>query len=219
MSYSFLQQSIRDGSLVLWHDYRRWNHSFADLSGQGNDASTISNAWWGGGGVQFARDNGYIQVADSAELQLTAGTIVVLASFDNAERIGGQYSILVSKRDVAGINYAFEYDGANTRFNFRDSNNNLRTLVHDLCGDLSVAVSFSNGGTPQGYANGIALGAYSNTVTIATDDAQLDIGNRYLFNRSMLNPLLGVLIFNDILDASEVAQVHGELAALPGGEH
>ena len=81
-----------EGALVLYHDYRARN--FNDLSGNNNDGTPTGSVAFTGNGVNlplapFASNN--ISVADSAELQLTAGTLIVFNSQ------GFMYSTLFEK--------------------------------------------------------------------------------------------------------------------------
>jgi len=205
-----LKQLIDEGVLVLWHDYRQG--TLADLSGNGNDGS-FSNAWWGGGGAQFQDPDGYIVVADAAELQLTAGTFVVLGEFTQLERTTGQ-SRLISKRDAGGTNYEFRLSGTPTIEIFDGAN--IRSIAADYRGYKTISASFTNGATPEAYLNGLDIGAMNDVVAISTDDAPVFIGNLYQFTRSTYNIIQAALIFNIILDADEIAQVHGELVrAIP----
>jgi hypothetical protein len=215
---SFLQQSIRDGSLVGWWDLRRWNQTFLDLSGQGNGASATSNIWWGGGGVQFADANGYIQVADAAELQGTTWTLVALGDWTRLESGGGAASgRLVSKRDAGGTQYEWYLD--NTPQMRLSDGAVTRLLALDYRGKRLLATSFTSGATPVVYLDGLLEGSMNDTVTITANDAPLYIGNWYLATLATYNIIQSVLIFNDQLTATEHAQLFGELMALPGGEH
>lgn len=216
MSYSFLEQSKRDGSLVLWHDYRRWNQTFLDLSGQGNDAAAMANLWWGGGGVQFNDSNGYIQVADAAELQFTLGTVVALGEFTRLEG-GGNDTRLLSKRDAGGTQFEFRLDNT-PRLEIYDGTG-IRSLNHDYRGNHYLAIDIEDGEISEGWADGLSIGNFNAACAYSVDDAPLYIGNYYLFNRSLNNPMWAALIFNDILTSTEHAELFGELMALPGGEH
>lgn len=207
MKDTLIQQLIRDGDLVLYHDYR--SGSFHDWSEQGNDAAVTSNVWYGGGGIQFADANGYIQVTDAAELQLTEGSMMVVGDFANLERPAAEQGRLVAKRDVGGTNYDWRIDDT-PRFLLYDGAVS-RILNADYRGSKSVGVDFDGGGIPNGYLNGVFAGAYTGAVTITADDAPVFIGNFYGVTRSALNPFWAVLIVNRILTATEWAQLHQEL--------
>jgi hypothetical protein len=213
---SLIASLKREGALVLYHDYRKGKATFADLSGNGNDG-TPSNVIGAGGGIKFNDSNGYIQVADSPELQGDAWTLVFVGSFDRLERPVATNSRILSKRDAGGAQYMWImsdvpdlriYDGSLTR-----------TLVADYRGARSLGITLEDGETPAGYADGLFVGNYGGTVTVAADDAPLFVGNFHSATRSMLNPAHGALIFNRILTAKEMAAVHGELMSMPGGEH
>ena len=211
MSYSFLQQSIRDGSLVLWHRYDQG--TLIDWSGQGN-GGTPADLWYDGGGLRFSDPDGVVTVPDASELQLTEGSIFILGDFMALERTPNE-SVFVSKEDGGGINYEFDLD-ATPRFLFADGVA-TRVLNTDYRGSKSVAVTFEDGETPIGYVDGLSVGTFNGSVTITTDDADLKIGNRYPKTRSVYNPIWNVCIWNDILDGAEIAEAHGELVELARG--
>jgi len=214
MSYSFIEQSKRDGSLVLFQLYLRGNQNFLDLSGQGNDAAAISNAWWGGGGVQFAPVNGYIQVADAAELQLTRGSFCVLGAWDRLEQTTTR---IFAKRDAGGTNYELQIDAVPS-LRFFDGVNS-RQIAVDYRGSRSIAGTFGDGLNWQLYLDGLSAGLSGNASAVSVDDADLYIGNNYLAASAVASPVWAVCLFNDILTATEMAVCHGELMDLAGGSH
>lgn len=209
----FLQQSIDDESLVLWHDYRRREGTFDDLSGNGNDG-VGSNVELRGGGVYFRDPDGYIMVADAPELQLTEGTIDVLGYFSTPDRpVGATGARLVSKRDVGGNNYEFiitEDVGPIQRWYTYD-NIASRSLTVDYVGARCLGVTFENGQVPEGWMNGLDAGAFSGAMTAIADDADLYIGNWYSATRSTYNIIQAVLIFNRVLTETEHSKLYGEL--------
>jgi len=217
---SFLQQSIRDQSLVEWVDLRRWNANFNDLSGQGA-VGTPSDVWYGGGGVQFANDDGYISVPDVAAHRNDALSIVVVGEFDRLERPAANPGFLLTRMDGGGnIEWQFGIDDTPQLF-FVDTNASATvTRAVDYRGMRSLGLTTTNGGTPIGYGQGLSLGNFSGAADVdANVDMLLYLGNNDDFDRSMLNPMHAALLFNRPLDEEEMAVLHGELMALPGGEH
>ena len=202
---TFIQDSIADGSLVLWHDYRAGH--MIDLSGNGNDGTPTSVIWQGRDGIRFPTTGSWVQVADSSELQLTTGTLAVLAAFMDQATINTER--LISKRDGGGNNYDWYleatdinlYDGATI------SDVNVTVPGHRL-----FAVSFDTTNQPDGYRNGIFHAQYDNIMsTLAVNDAPLFIGNRYTGTYQFQSAMQAVLIFNDKLTATEHAQLYSEL--------
>jgi hypothetical protein len=200
---TFIQDSIADGSLVLWHDYRAGH--MTDLSGNGNDGTPTSIIWQGRAGIRFPLTTSVVTVADSSELQLTAGTLAVLGEFMSqlfAKR-------LISKRDAGGANYDWYlgigdsniYDGTDTS----DGNS-------DITGHHLHALGFNNSVEPDAYTDGLFAVQYDTVLTnIAADDAPLLIGNVYTGNNQMQDSMQAALIFNRKITATEHAQLYSEL--------
>ena len=198
---TFIQSSIRDGSLVLYHDYR--SGSFQDFSGNGNDGTPISDPHWNGDSLMFAASS-WVQVTDSVELQLTALTIVCLGKF--TETLDS--TVLVSKRDVGGSNYLY---GLNAGvFKFYDGIN-TRTLVTDITGHAYVGITVATGEIAEGFVDGLSVGAYNDTSTITTDDAAIYIGNFYAGTQPYPDPIEAVLIFNKKITDAEHLTLYREL--------
>jgi hypothetical protein len=210
LSFSITQELIRSGELVLWHRYDR--RTFLDQSDQGNDG-VPANAWYGNKGLQFGNATGVVVAADAAELQLTAGTLFVSGDFRVLERADESY--LISKRDAGGTNYDWRLDNT-PQMEFFDGAN-TRTLAHDYRGDRSLAVTFTNGAAPNGYADGALVGAFNDTVAITVDDADVSIGNDFNTNRSVLNPLWNVLIINVVMTAADILTLHQEMLRIMRG--
>jgi hypothetical protein len=213
--YSFLQQSIRDGSLVLWHDYRRWNQTFLDLSGQGNDGVASGAVTWEGGGIKFG-STGVLTVADAPELKLTAGTLVSLGDFTNLDNTAP--GRLIGKRSGADVNYEMRIDGSPIEVSFYDGVA-VSTQATDYRGRNSIACSFSNGAPTPWYFNGVLVGTPAQVSTVTVNATAVYIGNALGAGNNILNALWAALIFNRALTATEHATIFGELMALPGGEH
>jgi len=200
-----IRDSIADGSLVLWHDYRAGHMN--DLSGNGNDGTPTSVAWAGREGVAFPFSTSVITVADSAELQVTAYTAVALLRC----RSQVSYEYLISKFDAGGVNYAVQfyssggdkvadYDGAGTR-----------SLIYNVTGSRMVALDTANGETGKVYQNGVYIGDLNTASATAVNDAPVKIGNRYDNGYRLRSHLEAILLWNKRLTATEHASVYSEL--------
>ena len=71
---SIIDSLKAEGVLKLYHDYRAGH--VQDLSGNSNHGVMTATAWTNRG-ISFPASTSKITVADSAELQLTEGTLVV----------------------------------------------------------------------------------------------------------------------------------------------
>lgn len=199
-----IQDSIADGSLVLWHDYRAGH--LIDLSGNGNDGVGTDIIWAGREGIAFPLTTSLVTVADSPELQLTAGTLVAYGPL-RAQTFAKR---LISKRDGGGANYDWYlgigdiniYDGGIT------SDINL-----NVTGTICQSIVFTANAQPDAYSNGLYIGQYDTALTgLAVNDAPLIIGNLYSGSQNLESHLSSVLIFNRQLTATENAQVYSELS-------
>ena len=200
---SLIQTLITAGELVLWHHYSR--HA-VDLSGNGNHG-THSATTFTGDGVQFSDPASVITVADSAELQITGGTIIYhsdlmydAASF--AER-------LVSKADAGGLNYELRLDST-PKVELVDSSG-TRFLNTSLAGKCCLGVNFADGTLGEVFADGSSIGNFSSNSVVATDDAPLKIGNLYVTTRETRSNCRDVAIINRKLTAPEHAEIFAEL--------
>ena len=188
-----------EGVVKLYHDYRAGH--MLDLSGNGNDG-VPTNVDWQGGGVRFNQATSVITVADSPELQLTEGTLIALGDFRDPRTDNRRF---ISKRDAGGTNYDW-YNHTTPALMFWDGAAE-RNIAGSITGDHYLAVNFTSGGTPAGYADGLLAGNYSNTVTVTANDADLIIGNYFGGNFPLDSTLHAVLIINRPLTATEHAQL------------
>jgi hypothetical protein len=203
---SFIQDSIDDGSLVLYHDYRAGHTQ--DLSGQGNHGT--SDAFWSTNGLQFST-NEEVTVTDggaATELQLTEGTLIVIGEWSAQT---GDTAFFV-KRDAGGTNYQFRiFDSTNLGFYDGVAE---RLIATSVIGKKYVAANFKSGENWEVFIDGISGGTAAASSTVTGDDADLIIGNWYLGTKPLDGPLQAVLIFNDKLSATEHAQLNAELTSL-----
>jgi hypothetical protein len=196
MSFSLTQELIRGSRLVAW--IRGDQLTVLDFSDQGNNGA-LTNGWYGGKGIQLAPDNGVVTI--------------MTGDFRGLERTNESH--LISKRDAGGTNYDWRLDNT-PQMEFFDGVN-TRTLAHDYRGNKSLAVTFTNGAAPNGYADGALVGAFNDTVAITVDDAPLLIGNVFGLNRSMINPWWNALVVNDVMTAGEILTLHRELLRIMRG--
>jgi len=196
-----------EGALVMFHDYR--NRNFNDLSGNSNDGTPTDVAFTGQG-INYPASTSDVSVADSSELQLTAGTLIVFNKQGFTKHVN--LPRLISKRDGGGTNWDWFLSGT-TDLGFFDGASS-RTLTTNFAGKKYVAINFTNGGTPEGFSDGVSDGNYSGTVSISTDNAAVTIGNISVTSGSLLQSLSSALIVNRVLTATEHSQLYGELMAI-----
>lgn len=195
----------RPSNLVL--DHRYFLGTFKDFSGNSNDGVPT--------GMHFEKHpdthvkfsgTDLITVADSTELQSTLQSIIIYGDAGFAEDSGG-IDFMVSKGDIGGTMYQFRIQSSNS-IAFRDGTNTRTLTVNQDVNTVSLGVTFTDGGTPVGYKNGAFAGNFSGTVAIGADDADIIIGNIYSGGSPFYNPIKGVLIYDVILTAAEMAQAH-----------
>ena len=194
----------KQANLVL--DHRYFLGSLRDYSGNANSGI--------GTGIYFQKKpdkhvifegTDLITVADSAELQLTEGTLIPYGDFDKFTASDR----LISKRDVGGINYDL-YLASLTVLKEGDS---TATATINWEGAKSIAMSFIAGSKAKGYKDGVFVSDFSAAWTPTVNDAPLIIGNLYSGVNPQGNPLKGVLIYNTVLTDEEIAQAHAWIMA------
>ena len=124
---------------------------------------------------------------------------------------------MISKRGGGGCNYEFIIDDAPSVLFYYLSV--TRLLAVDWRGARTIAVNISHGAVPDVYIDGLLAGPMNGTSNVVAKSVPLFVGNWYQFTRSTLNPVQAALVFNRQLTATEHAALHGELMAMPGGEH
>lgn len=201
---NLIQQSIRDGSLVLYHDYRLGHAQ--DLSNNNNhgvfDRTVLQR-----GGVRFLNAGSEILVADSPELRLTAGSIVALSVTGfSRQRPNGAF---IHKRVGVSSNYYFFYNTTSTTLALYDGTNS-RTIVKSIQGYKTVACSFTNGATPVGYLDGLSIGNFSGAVNVIPNNHPVEMGN-YGASINSASTFSAIMLFNRVLTAAEHALVYEEL--------
>ena len=187
-------------NIVLNHQY--FLGSFRDESRFQNHGSPTGTYWnkRPDTHLKFSGSD-LITVADSPELQLTEGTLIVYGDFDKYT----SNDRLVSKWDTGGVNYDF-YFGAAT-LNLYDGVN-ARYASTNWVGSKFVALSFVSGEAAKAYINGAFVLNFSGVSTITVNDAPLKIGNIYAGGNPLANPIKGVIIYNTALTDSQIAQAY-----------
>jgi len=199
--YSLIQEKKRLGSLVGYWDFL--SGSFLDLSSNANNG-TPSNVEFGGHRALLFGSAGRVVVSDSSELQGDTWTLVVFGELNKQSATGR----LIYKRDAGGTQYDWQITA--TGFQLEDGAN-TRTIALSATDSICNAVSFTDGGTPVHYQNGLPQGNYSGTVAIAVDNADIVLGNDHNFTSPCPDSVRGFMIFNEQLTATEHAQLYGEL--------
>lgn len=203
---SFLQKSIEDGSLVFWHDYRDFNGTFDDLSGNGNDG-TPSNVEFRGGGVQIQDTTGVITVSDAPSLQFTSFSFVILGVFNKLET--GTRRWFFSKEDGGGTQFDVRMrDTPNIGVHDGTSE---QTIDIDYRGHTCIAGTCGSGEAWSLYFEGIYQGVAGGASTFTTDDADLLLLNRDNLDLPARNVVWALLLFNRKLTELEHSALYGEL--------
>lgn len=198
---------LREGAIAgLW--FGNSGH-WRDLSGNGNHGTVSASMRQiqPGGPWVFPNTTDEVTVADAASLQLTAGAIVAYFEHGITNQVTNE--AIFGKRDGAARNYILYltaptismYDGVN-----------IRTIATDVRGRKGIGCSFTNGGTPIGYADGVSLGNFSGTLNVVPTAGTAEIGNS-ANAANLRSPLSAVLLANRVLTATEHAAVYAELAA------
>lgn len=188
---------------VLIHDYR--SRSVLDLSGNSNDGAMTSTVWTGNG-LNFPAAS-VVTVTDSAELQGTEFTLVIFGEF-----LKQQTQYLISKWDAGGSNYRFYSTTSALRMTDGVGTSSLTTPI---VGKKYLAASVANGGNVDFYVDGLLAGTPVQAITVATNDADVSIGNNYANSFPVTgNTVSGALIFPRVLTETEHAQLYGYLESL-----
>jgi hypothetical protein len=202
---SFIQQSIDDGSLVLYHDYRL--REARDLSDNGNHGA-LTDVQWTGRGARFPQSTSKITVADSPELQLVQGALAVFGDLTDGVTADDR---IISKRDSGGTNYEVRLDSI-PRIEFYDGSSVVNLSV-SVSGKKYSGINFVQSGIPQGFIEANSVGSFDGSATISVNDADLIIGNAFSNAQPMQGALQAALIFNRPLTETEHARLYCELAA------
>lgn len=197
---------IAEGACVLLHDYR--SGTAIDWSGQGNTGTLSGGCRFTGpaGSLRFHANTDEVTVADAPELQLTAGSIVVVAGQGGFLK-AGVVQRAVSKKNGAVTEYYFIFNHAGL---YLYSGATTRSCTAAVAGKLSIGVTFTDGAVPIGYVEGIFANNMSGAASLIPNTGALEIGNSG-GTAPCPTPLAAVLVANRILTPTEMAAVHAEL--------
>jgi hypothetical protein len=206
---SFIQQSIRDGSCVLYHDYRLGHAQ--DLSSYANHGTFAGDIWLTSNGfVNRKGGTGRITVAANAALNITTFTLVYTCQPGLASNRGTTGTTRVCDKggewyshydDVANIAYLV---GANTRsWTF--------PVGPKFPGLRYFGANVQHNVITPGYLNGVFAVNISSAPSLAVANAALTIGNVSAGNRGFGRVMSSFMMFNRLLTATEHARLYGEL--------
>jgi len=192
-----------EGVIKLYHDYRAGH--LDDLSGNDNHGVATNLHW--SKGVRFPTSTSKITVADSPELQLTEGALIVYGDFLSQETSES----LFCKWDVGGINYYFYLTDA-PRMLIYDGVAN-RQINKDITGNNCLAANIKNGNPVDYYVDGLFV-ASSTSMIVSVDDAPLLIGNCYANDLQSHSTFYAALVINRELSESEMSSICSDLQSI-----
>lgn len=200
-----LQQLIRDGDLRLYHDYRA--RTIRDFSGQGNHGAFAgADPTWENDRLRFSGTS-RVTVADDATLQGDTWSAVWWGEFDRDDAGDG---VVVAKRDAGGTQFEIRMEST-PQIDWYDSGGNTRSVAHDYKHNRCLAVTCEDGSPFDLYADGLAIGASGNNVSIMADDAEVNVGNDFNGANPSSNALQGVLLVARVLTSTEIARLYSEI--------
>jgi len=209
---SFLLDLKAEGALALWHDYRRGDAR--DMSGNANHGTPSTTVVFSRDGASFPATSSVITVPDAASLRLTALTMGVWGNFKNFIDLDR----LISKRSAGSVGYEFYFRTA-TLLAVADNGAVQRTIAATPKGANALALSALNGSTPEAFVDGISIGSFSGTTTLAgASTADLLVGNQYTTVYRCKDYIGAVVLVNRVLTATEHAKLYGELANQDWGQ-
>ena len=212
---SIIQSKITSGTCKLYLDFR--NGATSDLSGNSNTGVVNGNPVFNRDGLNLDGTGDYLNCGDPAELDFGTGDFTVCYGIktNTASAID-----VISKRNgttnVIGFNVGidtgkpyFEIDdgagnevnGSGDTVNINDGNIHWITIAFDRSGDSTI------------YVDGVADG--TDTISsVGTIDNVIDflIGRNGDTSREYFGSILGLVAFNELLTATEVSQLTGELS-------
>lgn len=211
---SFIQQSIRNGVCVLYHDYRL-GHA-RDLSLYANDGTEVNAPVWNRNGIYIRLfGDQTIRVAHAASISLTTQTVIVLMRWQRLQTlVAGLFGRIAAKDD--GVTGAWElyYINANEDIGWNSDGGGAVNWApaRNLDGIFCMGFNMQNGAAPPCYYDGVeAVAAPGGAGSIITGSVPLYIGNAPGLNRGIGGTLSAFLLFNELLTATQHAQIYGEL--------
>ena len=207
---SLIQKLKNEGNLRLYHDYRTGHTQ--DLSGTGNHGVSVAGTviFNGNAGASFRETYGRVQVTDSASLEPTSLTLVVLLQDMIGDMSG--FSMFLSKEGVSGYVYAFMLYNSGSIGLYGASLSSLSTaLLHKKC----LAVSATRGSKPIFYTEGVYAGlGVVDYNTTATGAGGLSVGNGRIGLQPCLCSIKAALVISRICTATEHALLYNELESI-----
>jgi hypothetical protein len=199
-----LSDLISEGALVMYHDYR--SGSFRDWSENDNDG-TPTGVTWATRAINYpSPTTPKIVVSNASELQTTEGTLVVLCELFNASGT----KRLITKRDAGSTQVYWSIKNATTMQFFDGSN--FREIPADPLTARYMAVNFASGEKCEGFENGLSIGLYDDVSTIATNTADVWIGNSDITPLALQNcDLKAAMYLNRKLTEEEHTRLYSEL--------
>lgn len=202
---SLIDSLKNEGVLQLYMDFR--SGSFKDFSGNDHDGTPNGTFFTRKGSFVSGSDN--IQVADTAGLQLTSGTLVCFGDMSRVMDNGR----MISKRDAGGTNYELYCGGGADNYRFYDGS--TESVLITARANRYIGVNFESGSAPTFYKDGISAGNGNTTVTVTVDDAPLLIGSLYLGSAYVADSTISaIVIVSRKLTDTEHAELYGELESV-----
>jgi hypothetical protein len=206
---SFIQQSIRDGSCVLYHDYRLGHAQ--DLSSYGNHGTFAGDIWLTSNGfVNRKLGSGRVLVAANAVLNISTFTIVYLCMPGRTTNKINTSSRICDK----GGDFYIPYD---------DTTNQILLVTTATTRSWTFPVGQKFAGlkycglnaqhnvvTPC-YLNGVFAVNINFAPSIVSTNVAFIIGNASGATRGFGNVMSSFMMFNRQLTATEHARLYGEL--------
>ena len=215
--YSLIQELKREGSLVLYCDFRA--RSLLDLSGSGNALENLSDVpEWTYDGLQFCSGPG-----DSFARRLR-----ILTPQTGLAGVGSSFTVIVHfpsigpstltghQSPLGTLDQRFEtfidqdpptrvgayYDGV------------LQTSNVDLTNDGPTIIGYNivSGSKPDYYTQGVYRATGANNATVTPSNSPWGIGNKVTAGRPV-HKLASIMVINRVLTATEHAQIYGELVS------
>lgn len=199
-----LQELKTEGVLALYHDYR--SGRLVDYSGNGNNgtATAVSFSKKGAG---FLGATSRILVPSSATLQSVTGTLIGCYTVSNNTP---QIRIINKRGVTTQIDY---FQASTTAIALFDGVNVPQLTVPRTNGKVCNSVSWTSGGTPVGYQNGVLIGNYTLTLSPVLNNTDVTIGNQNIGIANVLATQIChyALIINRVLTATEHSRVYAQL--------
>ena len=201
-------------NVVLDIDPRK--NSLLDQSGNNNNAVNSGCLWVNtnrGRGIKIAPYT-YLTVADSPNLQITEGVLLVFGDFQ--KQLSG--TRFMYKRNGGGTNFDFYVNTSNTVGVYTGATASTATV--NIIGTKMIAVKIGVGVKPVFYVNGVNVGVGSTNISLSMDDAPLIIGNTSTTLNSLENVITRAVILNtSSVTDQQMSQIYDEYIASKGVLH